>query len=109
MGFSTVSDKRMKRYDKGSVHGRFQPLHNGHLRYILSAKERCNFLWVGVTQYNIHNLLETPQDPHRQEQIHNPLTFHERLEMITKVLLDNGLALNEFDIIEVVPEFWTGC
>lgn len=89
----------MNRYKEGSVHGRFQPLHNGHLKYILTAKERCDFLWVGITQYNIRALLESPQDPHRQEQVHNPLTFHERMEMITQALLDNGLSIHEFDIV----------
>lgn len=89
----------MGTYPQGSVHGRFQPLHNGHLKYILSAKDQCDFLWIGITQHNIHNLLDSPQDPHRQEQFHNPFTFYERIEMINKVLLDNGLSLNEFDII----------
>lgn len=84
---------------EGSVHGRFQPLHNGHLKYIFAAKDRCDFLWIGITQYNVHNLLESPQDPHRQERFHNPFTFFERVEMICKAITDNGLSLNEFDII----------
>lgn len=102
----------MNRYLEGSVHGRFQPIHNGHLKYILTAKERCDFLWIGITQYNIRNLSESPQDPHRQETFHNPFTFHERVEMITNALLDNGLLLDEFDIIpfpietpECLPDF----
>lgn len=89
----------MKRYHQGSVHGRFQPLHNGHLKYILAAKQHCDFLWVGITQPNILSLLESPKDPHRQERMHNPLTYFERVEMITSVLQDNGLALSEFNIV----------
>ena len=89
----------MIKYRQGSVHGRFQPLHNGHLRYILGAKQYCDFLWVGITQYDIHSLLESPKDPHRQERIHNPLTYYERVEMITNALLDNDLTLTQFDII----------
>lgn len=89
----------MNKYEQGSVHGRFQPLHNGHLKYILAAKDQCNFLWVGISQYNIQNLLESPQDPHRQERFHNPFTFYERIEIINKALLDKGLSLTEFDII----------
>lgn len=89
----------MKRYHEGSVHGRFQPLHNHHLKYILTAKKHLDYLWVGITQYDIHNLLESPQDPHREESFHNPLTFYERVEMLTNALLNNGLELSEFDII----------
>lgn len=89
----------MMQHAQGSVHGRFQPLHNGHLQYILAAKDRCSFLWIGVTQYNIYNLLQSPQDPHRQEGFHNPLTFYERVEMIRKATTDNGLSLSEFDIV----------
>jgi cytidyltransferase-like protein len=89
----------MKRYRQGSVHGRFQPLHNGHLKYVLRAKELCDFLWVGITQYNVNSLAESPKDRHRQESIHNPLTYFERAEMITDVLLDSSLKLSQFDII----------
>lgn len=89
----------MEKCLSGSVHGRFQPLHNGHLRYILKAKDYCDFLWIGITQYNIYNLLKSPQDPHRHESFHNPFTFFERIEMITQALLDNGLSLYKFDII----------
>ena len=89
----------MKRYPQGSVHGRFQPFHNGHLKYSLLAKERCDFLWVGITQYNIGKLSPSPKDPHRQERKNNPLTYFERIEMITNALLDNGLKIEEFGII----------
>lgn len=103
---------RMNKYHEGSVHGRFQPLHKGHLNYFLAAKEYCDFMWVGITQYDIHSLLESPNDPHRQERMHNPLTFFERVEMITNALSDNGLKLDEFDIVpfpietpECLPDF----
>lgn len=89
----------MNKYHESSVHGRFQPLHKGHLNYLLAAKEYCDFLWVGITQCNVNLLLESPNDPHRQERIHNPLTYFERVEMITNVLLDNRLKLDEFDIV----------
>lgn len=102
----------MRHYSQGSVHGRFQPLHNGHLKYILGAKQYCDFLWVGVTQYNIHSLLDSPEDPHRRQQVHNPMTYFERVEMITNALLDSGLARNEFytipfpiEIPDCLPDF----
>jgi nicotinamide mononucleotide adenylyltransferase len=35
----------------GVVHGRFQPFHNGHLEYVLSAKQKCDFLYVGIAMW----------------------------------------------------------
>lgn len=89
----------MKKYPEGSAHGRFQPLHKGHLEYLLKAKRRCDFLWVGVTQPDIESLGLSPRDPHRQDPQNNPMTYEERREMIIKALLDEGLKRDEFDII----------
>ena len=89
----------MKKYIQGSAHGRFQILHLGHLKYLLTAKQHCDFLWIGITQYNIHSLLPSPEDTHREERIHNPLTFFERVELITDVLVNEGINTSEFDII----------
>jgi nicotinamide mononucleotide adenylyltransferase len=69
------------------------------MKYILVAKERCDFLWIGITQYNIRNLKKSPADPHRQENFHNPFTYFERVEMIKGALLDSGFSLRQFDII----------
>jgi cytidyltransferase-like protein len=86
-------------YPEGSAHGRFQPLHNGHLKYLLEAKKNCDFLWVGITQYNTYSLNSSPIDPHRQEIINNPLTFHERLLIVRKALLDNNISSDKFSVI----------
>lgn len=89
----------MATYEEGSVHGRFQPLHNGHLAYILEAKRKCKFLWIGITQYNVQKLERSPHDSHREVRFHNPFTFHERVHVITRALLDSGLDKDDFDII----------
>jgi cytidyltransferase-like protein len=102
----------MTKYFGGSVHGRFQPLHNGHLKYILAAKDQCDFLWIGITQYNICSMAESPQDPHRQEKRNNPLTYFERVEIIISAMLESGVRLNDFTILpfpietpDVLPNF----
>ena len=33
----------------GVIHGRFQLLHNDHLKYLLAGKKRCEHLVVGIT------------------------------------------------------------
>jgi nicotinamide mononucleotide adenylyltransferase len=86
-------------YLEGSAHGRFQPLHNEHLRYLLAAKKMCRFLWIGITQYDIYSLSISPKDPHRQERKNNPLTYFERIEMITNAFLENSIKKDEFAFI----------
>lgn len=89
----------MRRIPIASAHGRFQPLHLGHMEYLTAAKDRCEFLWVGVTQYNIRSLSDNPVDSHRTRPEDNPLTYFERVLLITDALLDSGMARNEFGIV----------
>jgi len=35
--------------ERGVVHGRFQVLHNDHVKYLLAGKARCRHLVVGIT------------------------------------------------------------
>jgi cytidyltransferase-like protein len=101
------------RYLVGSAHGRFQPVHNGHVEYLLAAKKRCDFLYVGLTQIVRSRLQDvSPVAHHRAEVSNNPLTFFERQELIRDVLRENGIGSNEFDILPfpiedevVLPEF----
>jgi cytidyltransferase-like protein len=99
-------------YPEASVHGRFQPPHNGHLEYILEAKRRCEFLWVGIVRYNIRESLPSPVAPHRAQRMANPLTYFERVQIITEMLLDAGIPRHEFsctpfpiDEPELLPDF----
>ena len=32
----------------GVIHGRFQLLHNEHMKYIMAGKERCEHLIIGI-------------------------------------------------------------
>lgn len=80
----------------GSVHGRFQPFHNGHLEYFSAAKACCDFLWIGVTQYNPSSLARSPHDKHREEPANNPLTFFERVCIIEESLLEIGWEPGSF-------------
>lgn len=83
----------------GSVHGRFQPLHNQHLEYILEAKKCCDFLWIGITQYDIKRLQSSPNSPHREEAFNNPLTYFERITVLRESLTERGIKDNEYSFI----------
>ena len=80
----------------GSVHGRFQPPHLGHLEYITEAKSLCNFLWIGITQYDLRALKNTSIAEHRSEKQSNPLTYWERVSAISLMLESIGIDKREF-------------
>src|SRR5437588_305320 len=83
----------------GSVHGRFQPLHNGHMEYILAAAAQIDFLYVGLTQPDIRRLEDTPVSSHRASRYSNPLTYFERRGLIIQALIDAGISRSKFDVI----------
>ncbi len=82
---------------EASVHGRFQVLHNDHLEYILEAKKRCHFLWIGITKYDFDHL--NPLGRHRERPEANPLTYFERIQLIKEALIDSGVSVTEFSFI----------
>jgi len=97
----------MKKYQKklnnmnkiGVVHGRFQPLHIGHLEYFLAAKKKCDFLIVGITNPDPSLTKDDKTNPHRSLDTSNPFTYFERYTMIKESLLETGLKRDEFDIV----------
>jgi nicotinamide mononucleotide adenylyltransferase len=83
----------------GSAHGRFQPLHLGHLEYLVAAKQRCEFMWVGITQYLAPALqATTPEDLHRALPQNNPLTFFERADILRVALSEAGVPGGEYAV-----------
>ena len=78
-----------------SVHGRFQPFHNGHLEYVLAAKERSAFLWIGITKFDIDLSELTPLGSEREKPESNPLTYFERITIISRALQDSGVRSSE--------------
>ena len=84
------------------VHGRFQPLHNGHLeRYIMKAVEmtNCDILYVGITNSDEAHIKPSRSNPDRSKPQNNPLSYIERLEMIKAALMEKGLKREQFEII----------
>ena len=83
----------------GSIHGRFQPFHNEHLDYALAALKSCDFLWIGITQYDIEELKKCNDSPSRSVLSSNPLTYLERINIIKDALLDANIDRGKFDFI----------
>ena len=83
----------------GVVHGRFQLIHNEHMKYILAGKERCDHLIIGICNPDITLTKYSDASPHRSQAESNPFTYYERLQMIQGAILESGITLDEFDIV----------
>jgi nicotinamide mononucleotide adenylyltransferase len=86
-------------YDIGVIHGRFQVLHNDHLKYLLSGKALCRHLVVGITNPEPDLVRDEAADPGRSHPSANPLTYYERYGLIRAVLLGEGLGPEDFAIV----------
>ena len=83
----------------GVIHGRFQPLHIGHMEYLLAGKQRCEFLLIGITNPDPTLTTQHPANPLRSLPSSNPFTYYERLIMVRESLFEVGIARNQFDIV----------
>lgn len=83
----------------GVIHGRFQLLHNDHMKYLLAGKEKCEHLIIGICNPEVDLTKYTKANPHRSKKSSNPLTFFERMECIKYSLLEAGVKQEEFDIV----------
>lgn len=95
-----VSKKALPRAaDTGVIHGRFQILHNDHLKYLLAGKERCRTLVVGITNPDPMLTRKEKSAPMRDDPIANPLTYYERQVLVRAALKECGTAQNEISVV----------
>lgn len=99
----------VSRHPTGVIHGRFQILHNDHLRYLLAGKERCEHLVVGVTNPDPSLTRSESADAKRDAAAANPLTYWERQWMVREALREAGLAWEAFSVVPLpvnIPELY---
>lgn len=89
----------------GVIHGRFQVLHNDHLRYLLAGRARCDHLVVGVTNPDPGHTHEESADPARSAPAANPLTYFERQAMVRAALVAAGSAEADFTVVPFPVNF----
>jgi cytidyltransferase-like protein len=82
-----------------SAHGRFQPFHRGHLRYVLQVKSRCQHVIIGITNPDPRHLTAHTADPLRHLPSNNPFSYYERMRMIRASLKESGLSDDQFTIV----------
>lgn len=85
-----------KRFYFGCAHGRFQPLHWGHLEYLLAVLDYCDHLIVGITNPDPTWIRQEPDNRHRHRPDANPFTFFERVQMVRGALGEAGVPESRF-------------
>lgn len=94
----------------GVVHGRFQVLHFKHMEYILAAKMRCEKLYIGITNPDMHHTCPSVLDENRGTKAGNPLSYFERCEMIRGALAEFRVPESQYEFIPFpicYPEYIT--
>jgi cytidyltransferase-like protein len=90
----------MTRGRRGMIHGRFQPFHLGHLEYLRGAAERCEEVFVGITNPDPTRIRLEPTDPLRHLPESNPWSYADRLLMVKAAARDLGL---DATCVHVIP------
>lgn len=84
----------------GIVHGRFQPLHNGHLNdLILPCFDMCDYLLIGITNFDKTHFIFSKENPHRSLAKNNPFSFYERFELIRETMNYYDISAEKYGII----------
>lgn len=83
----------------GCAHGRFQPPHLGHLEYLIESLRRCEYLWIGITQFDIRNVRDVEAAKHRSFPTANPLTYWERITCLRAAIEEQGISTSRFGFI----------
>jgi cytidyltransferase-like protein len=91
--------------DVGVIHGRFQILHNDHLKYLMAGKEKCRHLVVGITNPDPMLTREENAAPERSDPKKNPLTYYERQHLIRGAFKEYGLPHEDYTIVPFPVNF----
>ncbi len=86
-------------YELGVIHGRFQVVHNDHVKYLLASTARCRHLVVGITNADPDMIHAEAADPQRSTLLANPLTYYERYQLVRCAMAEAGVALHDFSIV----------
>ena len=95
----------MQKIPIGIVHGRFQPPHNGHIRFMQEAFNRAEHVIIGICTPAICTEEEAERTGYPCAPHMNPFTHQERIEMITLALTDVGILKEQFSFIPFPSDY----
>ena len=93
------------KYPVGVASGRFQVLHNDHMRYLLAARQLCAHLVVGITNPDPHMARFDAADRNRTVPLSNPLTYYERYQLVRAALQAADVPAEDFSVVPLPISF----
>jgi cytidyltransferase-like protein len=100
-------------FKMASIHGRFQPFHLAHFRYLERALEQADRVYIGLTRVLSEQGDGQTHAPHRFLSTENPLSYFGRQQLIWSVLEAEGIDRGRVDLgpfpienLDRLPEFW---
>ncbi len=100
-----LADTTKEKISVGVVHGRFQPPHNGHIRYILAALGRAEHVLVGICTPEACTEAEAARTGYPGAPHLNPFTHAERAGMIAAALEEAGIARDRYSFIPFPSDY----
>jgi len=98
----------------GAAQGRFHMIHWGHMEYLLECKNKCDFLYIGISDCDPQNAYfhkrykdNGSNDVYRslKEPAIYTFTFFERARMITEAMALEGVDRSEFTVVPFPVHF----
>ncbi len=87
------------------VHGRFQPLHLGHLSLILEALKQYKHVIIGISTPQICTEEYAQKTGYPCTLSQNPFSHAARVEMIRNSLAEQGIADSKYTIIAFPSDY----
>lgn len=95
--------------ETGVIHGRFQILHNDHMKYLMAGKSYCQNLVVGITNPDPTLTCDDKTALRRSNPSANPMSYYERYIIIKTTLLEYGFGIQEFSVVPLpinIPDLY---
>ena len=99
------SENITKIAEVGVIHGRFQILHNDHVKYLMAGKEKCRHLVVGITNPDPMHTKAEETSPERSDPKQNPLTYYERQHLVRSVFQEYNIPSHAFSVVPFPVNF----
>ncbi len=95
----------MQKTEIGIVHGRFQPPHNGHIKYILKALEQSQKIIIGICTPKICTAEEAKISGYHCSIEENPLSFEERATLLRGALSVLNIPETQYSFIDFPSDY----
>ena len=89
----------------GIIHGRFQPPHNGHIRYILAGLKETQHLYIGICTPDLCTQEEADKTGYPCTAELNPFTHKERIDMLTLALDEQHIPRERYSLIAFPSDY----